>query len=359
MAEKSSYNEDDLGYLSNFTAQQLGAVEVITSLMYSVAFVLGTLGNGLVLYIIAFKMKKRTAPVLLIGNLALADFIFALTLPAWIMHTVNFYSWPHSALACRILPFIITQNMYASVLFICIMSLNRCTAILHPIHNKLCWSYKLTLPVTCTFAWLMSTILAAPVLLYRILLEYDDSFMCLMVYSYDLVEFRSAIIRWTLSKLFIAFVIPSIIICTCYTLIFIQVRAVAAMTPMPQVRAQRNRRTTALIIAAVLAYFITWTPYYIVDLLQVTSLINMSDLPQLMDAKPLVTSLATLNACMNPPLYAYVLRTFRRNAGRISMLGKAADAALSSERQEEQSMTSAISTVVDADNIDHPWQRIH
>uniref|UniRef100_A0A8C4QCG3 G-protein coupled receptors family 1 profile domain-containing protein n=1 Tax=Eptatretus burgeri TaxID=7764 RepID=A0A8C4QCG3_EPTBU len=332
---------------------------VITSLMYSVSFVLGTFGNGLVMYIIAFQMKKRTAPVILIWNLALADFIFALTLPAWIMHTVNLYKWPHSAFACRILPFIITHNMYTSVLFICIMSLNRCTAILHPIHNKLCWSHKLTLPVTCTFAWLMSAILAAPVLVYRTLLEINDGFFSVYktilkidtaaAYSYDQVEFRRAIICWTLIKLVIAFLIPSIIILTCYTLIFIQVRAVNAMTAMPQGRAQRNRRTTTLIVAAVLAYFITWTPYYIVDALELASFMNLSNL-RLMDAKPVVTSLACLNACMNPPLYAYILRTFRRKAGRISMLGKAADAALSSEKQEAQSMTSATTTIVETDN---------
>ncbi|KAM8892510.1 apelin receptor 2 [Spinachia spinachia] len=125
--------------------------------VYLLAFLVGCLGNGLVLWAYldradgrgTRKLRSRFAPGSfpqrktegcrpsstprpsrsltdsLIASLALADLCFLVTLPLWAAYTAMGYHWPFGQALCQISSFLTALNMYASVFSLSMLSVER------------------------------------------------------------------------------------------------------------------------------------------------------------------------------------------------------------------------------------------
>ncbi|KAF7239810.1 Apelin receptor [Varanus komodoensis] len=71
--------------------------------LYMLVFVLGLSGNGLVIFTVwRGAPAKRRAADTYIGNLALADLAFVVTLPLWAAYTALRFHWPFGAALCKL-----------------------------------------------------------------------------------------------------------------------------------------------------------------------------------------------------------------------------------------------------------------
>ncbi|KAG8433783.1 hypothetical protein GDO86_012228 [Hymenochirus boettgeri] len=99
----------------NFTGI-LPALQIISVTWYSLVFLLGIVGNGLVIWIAGFKMKKTVSAVWFL-NLAAADFCFCLFLPLYIVQWVKQGYWPFGNVIY--VAYVSVRNMsYCSVSYI-------------------------------------------------------------------------------------------------------------------------------------------------------------------------------------------------------------------------------------------------
>ncbi|TFJ97016.1 gem-associated protein 7 [Platysternon megacephalum] len=78
-------------------------------------FVLGLSGNGLVIFTMwrGLQAKRRSADMY-IGNLALADLAFMVTLPLWAAYTALRFHWPFGSVLCKLSSYLVLLNMFAS-----------------------------------------------------------------------------------------------------------------------------------------------------------------------------------------------------------------------------------------------------
>ncbi|XP_059874896.1 apelin receptor isoform X2 [Delphinus delphis] len=104
--------------------------------IYMLVFLLGTTGNGLVLWTLfrSSREKRRSADIF-IASLAVADLTFVVTLPLWATYTYRDYDWPFGAFACKLSSYLIFVNMYASVFCLTGLSFDRYLAIVRPVAN--------------------------------------------------------------------------------------------------------------------------------------------------------------------------------------------------------------------------------
>ncbi|XP_020790616.1 apelin receptor 2 [Boleophthalmus pectinirostris] len=104
----------------------------------------------------------------LIASLALADLCFLVTLPLWAVYTAMGYHWPFGQPLCQMSSFLTALNMYASVFSLSMLSVERywvLTGRRHSGHHHRKFPTRAILIITGV--WILSCILALPGLLLR------------------------------------------------------------------------------------------------------------------------------------------------------------------------------------------------
>ena len=298
--------------------------------IYMVVFVLGTAGNGLVLWTIfrSGRDRRRAADVF-IASLAVADLTFVVTLPLWATYTYRDYDWPFGAFACKLSSYLIFVNMYASVFCLTGLSLDRYLAIVRPVANARLRP-RVGGAVATAGLWALAGLLALPVLVFRAtstVLQAENATKVQCYMDYSLVAGPDAEWAWEVglgvSSTALGFAGPFAVMLTCY---FCIGRTVAGHFGKERARGLRKRRRLLAIIAVlVLTFALCWLPYHLVKTLYVLgSLLRWPcafDL-FLMNVFPYCTCISYVNSCLNPFLYAFFDPRFRQACASVLCWGR-------------------------------------
>ncbi|MEE6524170.1 hypothetical protein FKM82_023472 [Ascaphus truei] len=260
--------EEDLekGFLVDDTFHLM---EVIRIICVSITFILGIIGNGLVIWIAGFKMKKMVSTIWFL-NLGVADFLFDIFLPLQITRFAMNNHWPFGRVMCKVIFTAILLNMLVS--FLIVISVDRCTSVLCPVWSKNHRTPRLA-SVISIVTWLLCLFPSSP---------------------------HTAM---SITRFLSMFLIHFVIILVCYGLIALRLRRSESLS--------RSRRPFKIMIAIVLCFFCCWFPFNIFHLLQIKDI----DTKWIFDSQFLSISicLAFFNSCLNPLLYVFIGRDFKES----------------------------------------------
>uniref|UniRef100_A0A452GSZ1 Kappa-type opioid receptor n=1 Tax=Gopherus agassizii TaxID=38772 RepID=A0A452GSZ1_9SAUR len=131
------------------------AIPIIITAVYSVVFVVGLVGNSLVMFVIIRYTKMKTATNIYIFNLAMADALVTTTMPfqstEYLMN-----SWPFGDVLCKIVISIDYYNMFTSIFTLTMMSVDRYIAVCHPV-KALDFRTPLKAKIINICIWLLSS----------------------------------------------------------------------------------------------------------------------------------------------------------------------------------------------------------
>lgn len=104
-------------------------------IFYSIIFVLGVIANSYVLWVFArlYPSKKLNEIKIFMVNLTLADLLFLITLPLWIIYYHNQGNWILPKFLCNLAGCFFFINTYCSVAFLGVITYNRFQAVTQPI----------------------------------------------------------------------------------------------------------------------------------------------------------------------------------------------------------------------------------
>ncbi|XP_071968975.1 C3a anaphylatoxin chemotactic receptor-like [Engystomops pustulosus] len=255
--------------------------------------ILGIIGNGLVIWIAGFRMKKTISSVWFL-HLAIADLLCCASIPLSIvdvadisLHISHISANVH--IPCIVITIMFPLNMSASVLLLTAMSIDRWVSVMWPFWAKVHRTQK-RVRITAGIIWAMS-------LLMTCLALYGTAWC---MYNVKNLEYSNNISLWM--ELFILFVIPFLIISTSYVTIFLKLRK--------SKRPQRSQRPYRIITAVILCFFICWAPYHIRPLIFVMGKNNEL---QVGVVDSISKFLAYLNSCINPIIYVFMGQDFRHS----------------------------------------------
>ncbi|XP_032892367.1 leukotriene B4 receptor 1-like [Amblyraja radiata] len=292
--------------LSNSTGEadlSLGrGVRVATSIIFGATCLIGIPGNSIVIWVLLSKMKRRPSTILLILNLAIADLVVLITLPLW-MYTIN-NGWVFGEISCKVVTYLIYCNLYGSVFFITLLSVDRFMAVIYPFASQR-WRTERSVCKVVPVVWALAFLFAVPVILVMKVQTIDGQPTCKDYKSDSNAQRITSLAMET----FIGFVIPLTVIAICYAHV---ARRVSQMT------FKSKNRTGMLIASIVIAFVICWLPYHVCNVIEFASLMvdpgsdAFSVLAHISNVGSYLTgTLAFFSSAINPLLYAFAAKSLR------------------------------------------------
>ncbi|XP_035287367.1 leukotriene B4 receptor 2b [Anguilla anguilla] len=297
---------EDPSTVSNDTSTAVGAF------ILSLVFLLGVPGNLFIIWsILARARKKRSVTTLLILNLACADgCLMALTI-FFVVYLVK-QTWVFGNGMCKALFYLCNANMYASIMLITLMSVQRLVAVVWP-RRMSALSGRRTILRLLAALWLLVLLISVPAVVFRE--EREDTgengrhrLVCAANHTHT----KELIFQYTFETV-IGFVLPYGVIVFSYVRILHRLR---------QTRFRRRIRSEKLILAIVTIFGLFWLPYHVNNMVQVVAELLPRNSPTrerlkivCQSSRAVTSSLAFMSSCANPVLYTFAGKAYIRREG--------------------------------------------
>ena len=144
---------------------------------YGPIFLIGTMGNLLVIYVIAHNRSMQTVTNFFLANLAVADLLVSLccVIPKLLWFILK--SWTLGSFICRLHQTMISLTTNASIFILTIISAERFIAIVYPFETKQILTSR-RLFVAVVGVWCLSAILSSPTAYFHEIVEYAGNSYC-------------------------------------------------------------------------------------------------------------------------------------------------------------------------------------
>ncbi|NXI97537.1 P2RY1 protein, partial [Psophia crepitans] len=278
----------------------------------------GFLGNILALRHYVYCMKTWTTNTIFLFNLALCDFTWTLMAPFSVYYSLQQLAVYSSEAFYQIIRLFFSINIYGSVYFLTLISLDRYVGAVHPITSLTWWDKGKA--IFCTFAvWIFIVIASMPEIYYTVSVGRQDDSTDFPDDTEGPLQFA---VLFTLSKIVLRFLIPVTVIFTCYML------TLKALLQLSKRQRRRNRliRPLLLISAAMIVFAVSFIPYHV---MMMTTLIyrincqppcgNMSTLSAIYKVTEIICS---INSCLDPIIFTVANKTFYQRIKTIKCHSK-------------------------------------
>lgn len=274
--------------------------------LYWLVFVVGIVGNSLVILVYWYCTRVKTMTDTFLLNLAVADLLFLLTLPFWAIAAAA--QWKFQTFMCKVVNSMYKMNFYSCVLLIMCISVDRYIAVAQATKAQT-WRQKRLLysKVVCVAVWVMAATLCIPEILYSQTKKESDVTVCTMVYPRDeSTRLKSAVLTL---KVALGFLLPFVVMACCYTII---------IHTLVQAKKSSKHKALRVTITVLTVFFLSQFPYNCVLLMQTvdayTMFISSCAISTTVDICFQVTqTIAFFHSCLNPVLYVFVGERFRRD----------------------------------------------
>ncbi|KAM4650054.1 neuropeptides B/W receptor type 2 [Amazona ochrocephala] len=306
-AGNSCYLDNSMSF--NFTFQEQAAdFYVVLPVIYSVICAVGLTGNTAVIYVILKAPKMKTVTNMFILNLAIADDLFTLVLPINIAEHLLHY-WPFGEVLCKVILSIDHYNIFSSIYFLTVMSIDRYLVVLATVRSKRMphRTYRAARIVSLCI-WILVTIIVLPFILFANV--YVDD---LEIKSCGLNFPKPERLWFKASRIYtliLGFAIPVSTICILYTMMLYKLRNMHLNSNAKALDKAKKKVTIMVFIVLAVCLF-CWTPFHLATIVALTT-----DLPQtsmVIGISYFITSLSYANSCLNPFLYAFLDDSFRKS----------------------------------------------
>nr|XP_055065443.1 C-C chemokine receptor type 5-like [Misgurnus anguillicaudatus] len=280
--------------------------EVFLPTLYSIVFIIGFIGNGLVVWVlIRYRRKSNMTDVCLL-NLAISDLFFLVSLPFWAHSAMA--DWIFGKFMCHTVTGLYTMGLYGSIFFMVLMTVDRYLIIVHP-HSIFSKNRSAQMGlVLASFVWILSLFASLPdIIIAHESKEMNNSTYCRSYYSSDVMK---TFIYFKINVL--SLFLPLIIMVYCYARI---------IPTLINLKSQKRHKIIRLILAVVAVYFLFWTPYNITLLLLFMQTKGYLDTCEWDNSLSLtmqwVETIAYSHCCLNPIIYGFVGEKFRREVIKV------------------------------------------
>ncbi|XP_048017687.1 C3a anaphylatoxin chemotactic receptor-like [Megalobrama amblycephala] len=286
---------------STVQTEIFSGINIFITCIYFAILVVSLIGNGLVIFVTGYKMKTTVNSIWFL-NLAIADFIFSLSLLIRALLNIRGI-WDVDIPEYAFLWLMIYPTSSASIFLLTTISLDRCLCtwmVVWSRNNRTIFKAR----IICIIVWVLSIGCCIPAVI-NYSAEESEGF-----YGYPF-QYLKFLVKYSF---IVSFVIPFLIIASSYIAIGVRVK---------RLKKQNQLRSYRIIIAVVLAFFICWLPFHVYKFYSISAIENQwSDSAKEVLSKMyvVVCFLVNLNSCLNPILYVFMCDEFKKKLKQSLLL---------------------------------------
>lgn len=295
------------------------ATAVSLSISYGIVLIVAVVGNSLVInYARTNNRMKSNVFNLFLISMAAADIIDVLFVVP--LHWIFFYYnnlWiggGFGKISCKLIYFLVEVSIFASVLTLVAITMDRYFAICHINHAPLS---RVKTRLIVVGIWIGSCLLSS-IQLYKFkLIDYNGRSYCVSSWNQPNPGKREIMVQYEMTiKFAVSYGIPLLLMIVMYALVIRELRrrllslAVEENQELQKHIAHQNRPLVEMFITLVIIFAVCWFPVHVNHMLIAFDLDAYRRLPA---ALPLVFYLlAHANAAINPLLYFVFISGFRK-----------------------------------------------
>nr|ANO39118.1 GCR317 [Schmidtea mediterranea] len=303
-------------------------MQVLTSIivpaLFGIIFVVGLLGNGLVIAVIIRNGHMRNSTNILISSLAFADLTFIVFCIPLTISIYIYQGWIWNNFLCMIYQYLTWLTVYCSVYTLVLMSADRYLAIVHPI-TSVNWRTRNRSLTAVYISWIALIIINLPFLIHSRVLytipvklannQTRKNYYCgnkkLVNYNEAMdgyIDDYKALFNHYFTFFLFGFLLPLSMIVILYGLLLYRISQRLNNQQSANIT-RSNKKVTRLVVSVIIAFGVSWLPLHIVFLIQSTygDPSNVAFRAFHMVAN----SMAYGNSMINPILYAFLSENFR------------------------------------------------
>ncbi|XP_076066622.1 neuropeptide SIFamide receptor-like [Oratosquilla oratoria] len=286
----------------------------ILCLAYILVFTLGLVGNSFVIAVVFRSPRMRTVTNYFIVNLAVADvLVIVFCLPATLVANI-YHPWILGWFMCKMVAYVQSVSVSASVNSLVAVSLDRFLAIWFPLKMQIT---KRRAQALIVIIWIVAMTTAVPLAVYfDTVTPYPD--LPSMAFCIEVWPSKEAgRLYFLIAHLLLCYLLPLQLISACYIMIWIKVayRAIpgdARDAAVQQMQQRSKVKVVKMLVVVVIIFMLSWLPLYaIFTRIKVGGEQGDMESSVLAIITPMAQWLGASNSCINPILYAFFNKKYR------------------------------------------------
>uniref|UniRef100_A0A7N5KJB4 Platelet-activating factor receptor n=1 Tax=Ailuropoda melanoleuca TaxID=9646 RepID=A0A7N5KJB4_AILME len=282
---------------------------------YGIIFVLGVTANSYVLWVFTclYPSKKLNEIKIFMVNLTVADLLFLVTLPLWIIYYHNQGNWILPEFLCNLAGCFFFINTYCSVAFLAVITYNRFQAVTRPIKTAQATTRRRGFSVSLVI-WVAIVAAAS----YFFILDSTNVVPSKagsgnVTRCFEHYEQRSVPVLIIHVFLVFSFFLVFLIIFFCNLVI---IRRLLSQPVQLQHNAEVKRRALWMVCTVLAVFIICFVPHHLVQLpwtLAELGFQNLHSHQAINDAHQVTLCLLSTNCVLDPIIYCFLTKKFRKH----------------------------------------------
>ena len=292
--------------------------QIIVPILFGLIIAVGLVGNILVICVIVSKKKMRTILNLLLLNLASSDIIFCCICIPFVSYHYAADSWTIGPLMCKLSQYLIYVCVYVTTSTLVCIAVFRFMTIVHPVSSQT-FRTKKNILIIVVAIWIFNLLFNIPILLiYRVNVFHID--ISIEPYYYCGMANKAIGQKIFLVFFVLTYIIPLVSITILYILITrylhkareqaMKLKRNSSTSTIRTKKAQMSHATRLLFIVCTI-FAVCWFPLHLHLLMSYFGLNPATKVYEVF--RVLCHCLAYSNCCMNPIIYNYASKDFRKN----------------------------------------------
>lgn len=281
--------------------------QYLFSSTYILVLLVGFPTNAYSLYHAWLQLRARNELGVYLLNLTLSDLLYLASLPVWLQYIFYGDNWVYSEWACKVCGFLLYDNIYISIGFLCCISIDRYLAVVYPLRFSSLRTMRAATIVSAV-VWLKE--LAVGIVFFQHKeLSRDNTNQLVCFEHYPMQTWEKPINYYRFS---VGFLFPLGILSVSYF------RVLRAVGKSAGTQTAQKKRIKNLVTITIIIFLVCFSPYHIFLLVRTLLETDCGFVEKIFDYYHFSLLLTTLNCVADPALYCFVSESVQNSINQAA-----------------------------------------